>query len=104
MNKDVISGKITEDNIKNNIHTIWGYHVILDRDLAELYKVDNGYLKRQVRRNIERFPEDFMFELTKEELNNWRSQIGISNSEKMGIRHSPFAFTRDGILTQLCQN
>jgi len=59
---------------------------MLDRDLAKLYNVETKQLKRQVRRNIERFPNDFMFELTKEELENWRSQFGTSNSDKMGLR------------------
>ena len=52
---------------------------MLDRDLAELYNVDTKQLKRAVRRNMNRFPDDFMFELTKEELANWRYQIGTSN-------------------------
>jgi hypothetical protein len=69
---------------------------MLDRDLAELYGVETKRLKEQVRRNIERFPEDFMFELTKEELNNWRSQFATSNQDIMGLRIPPFAFTEHG--------
>lgn len=60
--------------------------MILDRDLGILYEVETKQLKRAVRRNISRFPEDFMFELTKEELDNWRSQFGTSNKEIMGLR------------------
>jgi phage regulator Rha-like protein len=60
--------------------------------------VETKRLKEQVRRNIERFPEDFMFELTKEELNNWRSQFATSNQDIMGLRIPPFAFTEHGIL------
>ena len=71
---------------------------MLDKDLAELYGVETKQLKRAVRRNIERFPEDFMFELTKEELSNWRYHFGTSNKEKMGLRVPPFAFTEHGIL------
>ena len=71
---------------------------MLDRDLAELYGVETKRLKEQVRRNIKRFPEDFMFELTKEELKNWRSQFATSNQDIMGLRISPFAFTEHGIL------
>lgn len=59
---------------------------MLDSDLAGLYEVETKMLKRAVRRNIERFPDDFMFELTKEELENWRYQFGTSNKEKMGLR------------------
>ena len=54
-------------------------------------------MKRAVRRNIERFPDDFMFELTKQELENWRCQFGTSNSEKMGLRYSPMVFTEQGV-------
>ncbi len=71
---------------------------MLDRDLAELYGVETKRLKEQVRRNIERFPKDFMFELTKDELGNWRSQIATSNQDIMGLRIPPFVFTEHGIL------
>ena len=70
---------------------------MLDRDLAELYGVETKYLKRQVNRNRLRFPDDFMFELTKEELANWRRQFGTSNSEIMGLRYIPYAFSEQGI-------
>jgi len=58
---------------------------MLDRDLAELYGVETKYLKRQVKRNIERFPEDFMFEMSKEELQNWRTHFATSKEVKKGI-------------------
>jgi phage regulator Rha-like protein len=67
-------------------------------DLAELYGVETKQLKRAVRCNIRRFPQDFMFELKPQELANWRSQFGTSNREKMGMRYSPFAFTEHGVL------
>jgi len=70
---------------------------MLDRDLSELYGVETKQLKRAVRRNIDRFPSDFMFELTKDELENWRRQIGTSNSDKMGLRYKPMAFTEQGV-------
>lgn len=70
---------------------------MLDRDLAELYGVETKYLKRQVKRNIKRFPEDFMFELTIDELAEWRSQFVTSKSDKMGLRYSPYAFTEQGV-------
>ncbi len=69
---------------------------MLDRDLAGLYEVETSQLKRAVRRNIDRFPLDFMFELTKEELENWRCQFGSSN-DKMGLRYKPMAFTEQGV-------
>ncbi|MGD8434239.1 MAG: ORF6N domain-containing protein [Syntrophobacterales bacterium] len=74
-----------------------GEKVLLDRDLAELYGVETRVLKQAVRRNIKRFPEDFMFELTKEELEDWRSQFVTSKSDKMGLRYRPMAFTEQGV-------
>jgi hypothetical protein len=71
--------------------------VILDRDLAKLYGVETRTLKQAVRRNRERFPEDFMFVLTKEEFGAWRSQIVISKAERKGLRHLPMAFTEQGV-------
>jgi phage regulator Rha-like protein len=84
--------------IASKIYLIRNTKVMLDRDLAELYGVETRRLKEQVRRNIERFPEDFMFELTKEELKNWRSQFATSNQDIMGLRIPPFVFTEHGIL------
>lgn len=86
------------ERIASKIYLIRDVKVILNRDLAELYGVETKRLKEQVRRNIERFPKDFMFELTKEELNNWRSQFATSNQDIMGLRISPFVFTDHGIL------
>ena len=70
---------------------------MLDRDLAELYGVETRRLNEQVKRNIERFPEDFMFQLTKEEFENWKSQFATSNSIVMGARKRPYAFTEQGV-------
>lgn len=67
-------------------------------DLAELYDVETKYLKRAVRRNMYRFPSDFMFKLTSEELKNWRCNFGTSNRERMGLRIPPYAFTEHGVL------
>ena len=69
----------------------------MDRDLAELYGVETRALKQAVKRNRKRFPEDFMFELTKQEFEDWRSQFVISNSDKMGLRYRPMAFTEQGV-------
>lgn len=84
---------LPDELIISKIYLIRGEKVMLDRDLAELYDVETKYLKRQVKRNILRFPSDFMFELTNEELQIWRSQFVTSNADKMGLRHPPFAFT-----------
>ena len=70
---------------------------MLDRDLAEMYGVQTKALNQAVKRNIDRFPEDFMFQLTSEETQNWRSQFVTSNSIKMGVRRNPYAFTELGV-------
>ncbi len=88
---------IPVERITGKIFLIRGTKVMLDRDLASLYEVETRTLKQAVRRNIERFPADFMFELTATELQDWRSQFVTSNSEKMGLRHSPMAFTEQGV-------
>ena len=111
------------ENIENLIHVIRGKQVMLDRDLARLYGVETKRLNQQVQRNLERFPEDFMFQLNKEEFENWKSQFATSNSDeslrsqfatsteeenwksqfatsnsiKMGARKLPYAFTESGI-------
>lgn len=87
---------IPDEILMSKIYYIRGYKVMLDEDLAELYEVETKQLKRQVRRNIDRFPEeDFMFELTREELENLRSQIGTSSWG--GSRYMPMAFTEQGV-------
>ena len=83
--------------IQSKIYQIRGQKVMLDRDLADMYGVETRVLNQAVKRNIERFPEDFMFQLTNEETENWKSQIVISNSVKMGLRRNPFAFTELGV-------
>ncbi len=83
--------------VTNRIFFIRGMKVMLDRDLAALYQVETRTLKQAVRRNITRFPSDFMFEMTTEELEYWRSQIVISNSDKMGLRRPPMAFCEQGV-------
>ena len=81
--------------IQTKIFKLRGQLVMLDFDLAELYEVETKRLKEAVRRNVERFPPDFMFELTREELKNLRSQI--ASSSWGGTRYLPFAFTEHGV-------
>lgn len=85
------------DDIKSYILTIRGKQVMLDRDLAGLYGVETKRLNEQVRRNINRFPEEFMFQLSKTEMENWKSQFATSNLIKMGLRKLPLAFTEQGV-------
>lgn len=82
--------------IQNKIYEIRGQKVMLDFDLAELYGSETKRLKEAVRRNLKRFPGDFMFELTKEEFESLRSQIASSN-KRGGTRYMPFAFTEQGV-------
>ena len=91
MNKQIIP----IEQISGKILLIHGQKVILDRDLAELYGVETKVLKQAVKRNIERFPEDFMFVLAIEEFTNLRTQI--VTSKWGGIRYSPMAFTKQGV-------
>ena len=89
------------DVIQNKIYEVRGVRVMLDFDLAKLYQVETKVLKQSVRRNLDRFPEDFMFELTENEYNSLiislRSQTVTSN-DKGGRRHMPFAFTEHGVI------
>jgi hypothetical protein len=88
---------VPDELVMNKIYFIRGQKVMLDRDLAELYCVETKVLKQVVKRNLKRFPTDFMFEMNNQELQNWRSQFVTSNSDKMGLRHSPFCFTEQGV-------
>jgi len=84
--------------IAEKIFLIRGQKVMLDRDLAKLYGVATKVFNQAVKRNIRRFPDDFMFQLNKEEFEDWRSQIVTSNiSAKMGLRRCPYVFTEQGV-------
>ena len=89
---------VSAGTIAESIVLIRGQRVLLDYDLASLYEVPTKTLKQAVRRNIERFPADFMFELTDQELTNLRSQIVTSNVSRWGgRRYRPMAFTQEGV-------
>jgi hypothetical protein len=93
----IIKAKADIEVIKHRIYEVRGLRVMLDRDLAELYNVETRALNQAVRRNIDRFPEDFMFVMTEDEMNAWKSQIVMSNSIRMGMRRPPVVFTELGI-------
>jgi ORF6N domain-containing protein len=97
MAKAVKTIAMADETIISKIYLIRGKKVMLDRDLAALYGVETRVLNQAVRRNERRFPDDFMFQLTAEELNDWKSQIVISNKEKLGLRKPPLAFTEQGV-------
>ncbi len=88
---------VPNEIIMNKIYFIRDQKVMLDRDIARLYGVETKVLKQSVKRNISRFPDDFMFEMNKAELENWRSQFVTSKSDSMGLRYSPFCFTEQGV-------
>lgn len=89
---------VPEKRIIRAIMLVRGEKVILDSDLAELYGVETRRLNEQVRRNIDKFPEDFVFQLTKEEFDNLKSQIATSTSGWGGRRKLPLVFTEHGAL------
>jgi len=96
-NSPTIVKQPVDEEIINRTHIIRGQKIMLDRDLAEMYGVEVRAMNQAVKRNIDRFPEDFMFQLTQKEMENWKSQFVISNSIKMGLRKLPLALTEQGV-------
>ena len=97
MSKDK-SLAIPDEVMISKIYMIRNHKVMLDIDLAELYQVETKRLNEQVKRNADRFPEDFMFRLSNEEWESLRSQIATSNEGRGGRRYAPLAFTEHGVL------
>ena len=92
------SVSVPVERIEASILIIRGEKAMLDRDLAELYGVETRVLVQAVKRNLKRFPADFMLQMTKKELEVWRSQFVISNpNAKMSLRRRPYAFTEQGV-------
>lgn len=89
---------VSDEIVMSKIYFIRGKKVMLDSDLAELYQVETKGLKRAVNRNIDIFPNHFMFELTENEFTSWRSQTGTSKTGRGGTRYLPMVFTEYGIL------
>ena len=89
---------IPDEVVISKIYLIRNHKVMLDVDLAELYQVGTKRLNEQVRRNLDRFPDDFMFQLTDQEWESLRSQIATSKKGRGGRRYAPFAFTEHGVL------
>ena len=88
---------VVQELIEQKIYLVRNLKVMFDRDLASLYGVPTFRLNEQVKRNKKRFPEDFMFRLTREENNSLRSQFAISNKGRGGRRYFPYAFTEQGV-------
>ncbi len=100
-NNELLSNSvpIPQKFLERRIYIIRRHQIMVDNDLAELYQVPTKRLNEAVKRNKNRFPEDFMFRLNKEEFKNWRSQIATSNpAVKMGLRRPPYAFTEHGVV------
>ena len=91
------SGLIKYEEIRSRIYTIRGLQIMVDRDLASLYDVETRVLNQAVKRNSERFPDEYCFQLNDDEFLNWKSQIVMSNEDRMGLRRPPYAFTEQGI-------
>lgn len=91
------TSKLVNSQIAGKIVIIRDVQVMIDRDIAELYKIDTKALKQAVKRNQERFPESFCFELDKNEFADWRSQFVTSKSDQKGLRYAPYAFTEQGV-------
>ncbi|MCX6111673.1 MAG: ORF6N domain-containing protein [Proteobacteria bacterium] len=87
----------TDKYIQEKIYNIRNLQVMLDRDIAILYEVETRVLNQAVKRNLERFPKEFCFQLTDNELYDWKSQFVTSNKDKMGLRKPPYAFTEQGV-------
>lgn len=94
-----MENEIEVGTIQSKILVIRGQQVMIDRDIADLYGVETRRVNEQVKRNKERFPEEFCFQLDDNEFENWKSQFATSksNSDKMGLRKHPYAFTEQGV-------
>ena len=93
---------LIDEMIMPKIHMIRNQKAMIDRDLAELYGVETKHLKQAVKRNVSRFPPDFMFPMNVKELQNWRLQFVTSNSDKQGLRYAPYCFTEQGVTMLSC--
>ncbi|HRF35554.1 MAG TPA: ORF6N domain-containing protein [Cyclobacteriaceae bacterium] len=93
---------IPDEVVVSKIYLIRGQKVMIDRDLAELYGVETKRLKEAVRRNIARFPQDFMFEMNKSEFEQWRKESITESEDKQGLRYAPFCFTEQGVTMLSC--
>ncbi len=102
MAKKELQALVEEQKILSRIYVVRGEKVMLDRDLAELYGVETKRLKETVKRNKDRFPRDFMFEMTAAEFTKWREGAALSASDRQGLRYAPFCFTEQGVTMLSC--
>lgn len=97
MNEELANLNLNDEAVINRIYVIRGIRIMLDRDLASLYEVETRVLKQAVRRNISRFPEDFMFEMSSIEFESWKREAELSDGDKKGLRYAPLCFTEQGV-------
>jgi phage regulator Rha-like protein len=97
MTNSLSSITVPDEVVMSKIYLIRNIKVMLDRDLAELYGVETRVLKQSVKRNINRFPGDFMFEMSEKEMNDWRNKFQTTAKDKMGLRYAPYCFTEQGV-------
>jgi len=102
MAKKEMQALVLEQKILNRIYVVRNEKVMLDRDLAELYGVETKRLKEAVKRNVERFPKDFMFAMTATEFKKWKENAILSAADKQGLRYAPFCFTEQGVTMLSC--
>lgn len=93
---------IPDELVLSKIYLVRNIKVMIDRDLAELYVVETKVLKQAVKRNITRFPSDFMFEMSPKEFEEWRIKFATSPGVKRGLRYAPFCFTEQGVTMLSC--
>ena len=100
--KNELKALLFEQQILSRIYNIRGEKIMLDRDLAELYGIETKVLKQAVKRNIDRFPKDFMFQMKANEFQNWKKSVALSQADKRGLRYAPFCFTEQGVTMLSC--
>ncbi len=102
MAKKELQALVMEQKILNRIYVVRNEKIMLDRDLAELYGIETKVLKQSVKRNIARFPKDFMFAMTAKEFKKWKEDTVLSTADKQGLRYAPFCFTEQGVTMLAC--
>jgi hypothetical protein len=100
--KNELRTLVFEQKILSRIYNIRGEKIMLDRDLAELYGIETKVLKQAVKRNLDRFPKDFMFQMKTSELEKWKKDVMLSQADKQGLRYAPFCFTEQGVTMLSC--
>ena len=102
MAKKELEALVIEQKILNRIYVVRSEKIMLDRDLAELFGIETRVLKQAVKRNMKRFPKDFMFEMTATEFKKWKESSVLSAADKQGLRYAPFCFTEQGVTMLSC--